>query len=216
VLILAIFEAELIGLLMALDSLFFRSRLHLFDLVVITSSFILQLYIYLVRQTDAFGAPTVHLPGADQLGPEAVVSTDDIQGLILFSRAWRFVRVGHGIATSINNNVRAKQEEMAHGVEEMRQALLLLESEIRQQDKKNHEELAQEQKASHASHASHSSNSARAAHAAHAPAAAPPTPPGPKRRGSCLAKPGAQVHAEHSGLLKAHAVLDQLASLAKY
>ena len=45
---------------------------------------------------------------AASAGMSAATQREDIQNLVLFSRCWRFVRVGHGIATSINDIVRAK------------------------------------------------------------------------------------------------------------
>ena len=196
--ILGVFELELLLLLSALGPrLFFRSLLHIFDLFVISSSFGLQVYIYLMRakadaqehaEAAAHGS-SLHAPddayisdlsshgvaatiqstvqglllnatstmlqagqelltqvdfhhSADlvanasrsllrmaetQAGQEAI---DDIQGLILFSRCWRFVRVGHGIATSINDIVRQRQQKLHETVKEMQQALRELEHEI--------------------------------------------------------------------------------------
>ena len=127
VFVLAVFEAELLGLLCALDGLFFRSALHIFDLVVISLSLVLQLYIYVVRWR---GATSDLLMGGDG-DPEAkAILPDDIQGLILFSRCWRFVRVGHGISTSITDMVRSKQVELHSTVEELKSSLRQVESEI--------------------------------------------------------------------------------------
>ena len=124
VLILIVFEVELVGLLLALDRLFFRSLMHVFDLVVITSSLWLQLYIYYVRlRGDSNEDAEMHDPHGEAILP------DDIQALILFSRCWRFVRVGHGIATGINDMVRAKQHEIQKTVEELKEALRQIESE---------------------------------------------------------------------------------------
>lgn len=124
VLILGVFEVELIGMLLALDRLFFRSLLHLLDLLVISASLALQLYILLVR---------LHSDGAADEA-EVGLLPDDITGLILFSRCWRFVRVGHGIATSINDIVRARQQRLYETVEELRDALRELERAISHAD----------------------------------------------------------------------------------
>ena len=130
VIILMIFLFELIGLLLALDRLFFKSPLHILDLFIVTFSLGLQIHIYIVRvHGDQVDDGTMADPHGEAILP------DDITGLILFSRCWRFVRVGHGIATSITDMVRAKQFEIHTTVEELKKALRQIESENHDRNK---------------------------------------------------------------------------------
>ena len=85
---------------------------------------LLLFYIYLVRmRNDA--ADVAAAAGVE----EETVLPDDIAGLILFSRCWRFVRVGHGIAATVNDMVRAKQLQLQQSISELKAALRQLESE---------------------------------------------------------------------------------------
>lgn len=192
--ILGVFEAELLGLLLALDKLFFRSLLHIADLMVISASFGLQLYIYVVRTRAEAGG--VGADGAVTLLP------DDIQSLILFSRCWRFVRVGHGIATSINDILRARKQALHESVEEMREALALLEREISAHDKLVEKTMAERtlDQAGGPPPNGHSTPKASQSHAA---------------RRTSAQLPSLQ-HSSTGALQRAHKTLDRLAQQAAY
>uniref|UniRef100_A0A7S2GE72 Uncharacterized protein n=1 Tax=Haptolina brevifila TaxID=156173 RepID=A0A7S2GE72_9EUKA len=75
--------------------------------------------------------------GGSNLGS---LQPDDIQELILFSRGWRFVRVGHGIATSVNDMVRSKQQELTTTVSELKAALRQLEGELAKERRRDRPE----------------------------------------------------------------------------
>lgn len=116
--ILTIFEMELAVLLAALQDLFFRHWVNILDLFVITSSLVIQAYILLARWNASFGLE------------EDVIALEDIQGLILFARFWRFVRVGHGIASSMHDMLQTANGEVHERIGELRNALKQLEHDM--------------------------------------------------------------------------------------
>ena len=54
----------------------------------------------------------------------------ELAGMLAIARCWRFIRVGHGIATSVHDMVHASKAEMAATITRLRAALRDLESEI--------------------------------------------------------------------------------------
>jgi len=116
-LILGIFAMELVLLLSALGSLFLRSWAYILDLVIISSSLTIMLYVYMARAHARASGDVVGLEG--------------LQGIIMFARCWRFVRVGHGIALSMHDLVHASHVQLQHKIEAMRQALHVMEANAR-------------------------------------------------------------------------------------
>lgn len=117
--ILAVFELEVVVLVVALQDLFCRSWVNVLDLIVITCSLGIQGYILLARWNATHG---------DE--PD-LAALEDIQGLVLFGRFWRFVRVGHGIATSMHDMLQTSHAEVHTRLDELRKALNHLEGDLR-------------------------------------------------------------------------------------
>lgn len=115
--ILGVFAVELGLLLSALGSLFLRSWAYVLDLVIISSSLTIMLYVYWAR--------------AHARATGDVVGLEGLQGIIMFARCWRFVRVGHGIALSMHDLVHASHVQLQHKIEGMRQALHVMEANAR-------------------------------------------------------------------------------------
>ena len=61
---------------------------------------------------------------------EAVATIEELQSIVLFARCWRFIRVGHGIATSMHDMMHASKSEMHATMQRLRTALGQLEGEI--------------------------------------------------------------------------------------
>jgi len=78
-LILAIFEIELVTLLICLDWHFFLNPFYAVDLIVVTLSLVLEGYTYWAQSYN---------------------SSIDISQLIIIMRIWRMARVGHGISSA--------------------------------------------------------------------------------------------------------------------
>jgi len=112
--VLTIFEAELLLLVAALGPLFLRSWAYILDLIIITASLGIGLFIHQSR-THAMGQDDAAL-------------LEDLQGVILFSRCWRFVRVGHGIAIAMHDLLHASKVELQHKLEELRAAVHAMEA----------------------------------------------------------------------------------------
>ena len=112
--IVSLFEIELLLLWSALGKLFWRSWAYVLDLGIISSSLSIMLYVYLAR--------------AHARDHGDVVALESMQGLIMLGRCWRFVRVGHGIALSMHDLLHASHVQVQHKIEELRQALHVLEA----------------------------------------------------------------------------------------
>ena len=117
--ILAVFEVELLVLIAALGALFFRSWAYILDLVIITTSLVIMLFVLQARSH------------ARHSGDSTMV--EELQGLILLGRCWRFVRVGHGIALSMYDALHAAQLQMQAQLEELHIALHQMEGELKRQ-----------------------------------------------------------------------------------
>ena len=57
-----------------------------------------------------------------------VLRLESLQGIIMIGRCWRFVRVGHGIALSMHDLLHASNVQAQQKIEELRQALHVLEA----------------------------------------------------------------------------------------
>ena len=135
-LILAVFQMEIVGLIAAFRGLFLRSKGYLSDVVVVSLSLGLQYYVLMVELGLA-GRSTVHGGGGGgggggglQSEEELAMALEELQSVILFARTWRFIRVGHGIATSMHDMVSATRLELHGSIDELRTALRSLEDDI--------------------------------------------------------------------------------------
>ena len=93
--ILASFAVELLTLLVLLQLHFVRNPLYLVDLIVVAVS--LTLEIALKGRVAA-----------------------DFAGALAFARAWRFLRVGHGLAVSMHETAHAHAKELEEEIEELK------------------------------------------------------------------------------------------------
>jgi len=145
--ILAAFQLEIIALMACFRGLYLRSQGYLLDVVVVSLSLSLQYYVLVVEFGGIIAA--VANFGGGIFGASAGVSgralleevqgagsrehleaLEELQSVVLFARCWRFIRVGHGIATSMNDMMEASKHEMSETVKSLRAALRDLESEI--------------------------------------------------------------------------------------
>jgi hypothetical protein len=113
-LILLAFQLEIFGFIAAFRTLFVRSAGYLLDVVVVSLSLALQWYVLMIEL--GFKDPLGLAASADE-----VSSLEELQGIILFARLWRFIRVGHGIASSVHDIVHqshAKTHEVVRGLRE--------------------------------------------------------------------------------------------------
>jgi len=122
VLILTTFELELIGMISCLKGLFFRSRLYILDLFIVTFSLGILLYIYDVQWQSAHDE-NLH-------SPEHLKRLDRLKNLLLLSRLWRMVRLAHGIATALQEVVSKTKEDVAWRVDELRDKLATCENSV--------------------------------------------------------------------------------------
>jgi len=95
--VLTSFEIELLLLILALGGLFFRNPLYLLDICIISSSLGLELFLH-------------------SLGPNK--HAEEMAGLLVLSRLWRFLRIGHAIFSTSH---MASEKEMAEMAAELRQ-----------------------------------------------------------------------------------------------
>lgn len=100
VLILSIFAVELSLLIAALGSSFFRQPFYLLDAFVVSMSLVLEL---MLRRL------------ADQI--------HELAGFLALARAWRFLRIGHGLATSVHEVDHGEIHALEHEVEKLRAEL---------------------------------------------------------------------------------------------
>lgn len=66
----------------------------------------------------------------EELEDQRVATLEELQSIILFARCWRFIRVGHGIATSMHDMVHQSKAQMKLAIDELRAALRELEADI--------------------------------------------------------------------------------------
>ena len=107
VVILVLFEVELVALFAALEFNFCRNPLYVLDWFIVTASLIVELYVYINTQTF-----------------------NDWIGLLILMRAWRFVRIGHGLLTSFYETEHGHVEMMEEDCDELELHIEHLESEI--------------------------------------------------------------------------------------
>ena len=89
--ILCSFELELAALFFVLRGGFFKNKLYLIDFVVVTAALILEVVV-------KYGVGT---------------NEGDIAGVLTFARCWRFVRLGHGLVSSLHEAHVSQVEEMS-------------------------------------------------------------------------------------------------------
>ena len=100
--------------------LFVRSQGYILDVVVVSLSLTLQWYVLMVELGihDPLGLAAAASAAAVSEGltpgeakaaaaAEAVATIEELQSIVLFARCWRFIRVGHGIATSMHDMMHA-------------------------------------------------------------------------------------------------------------
>ena len=122
-LILLAFQLEILGFIAAFRTLFVRSAGYLLDVVVVSLSLGLQWYVLMIELgfKDPLGLAT---------SSGSVASLEELQGIILFARLWRFIRVGHGIASSVHDMVSHAHAETHEVVRGLRESLQNLDLEI--------------------------------------------------------------------------------------
>ena len=104
--ILCVYEVELMMLLSVLRSNFVRNKLYLIDFVVVTTALVLEF--------------TVKLKRAAAAGSDDDQAKGDLAGVLTIARCWRFVRLGHGLVSSMHEAHAGHLEEMDHHVQEVR------------------------------------------------------------------------------------------------
>ena len=131
-LILFAFQVEVAGLLIAFRELFVRSKGYLLDFVVVSLSLGLQWYVLLVELgvKDPFSLAAHGLLDRPRDDTDPLGTLEEIQSVVLIARLWRFIRVGHGIATSMQDMVHQTKTETQGKIDELRNALRQLEGEI--------------------------------------------------------------------------------------
>lgn len=114
--ILFVFQMEIMALMASFRGLFLRSKGYLLDVVVVSLSLSLQWYVLMVELgiSDPLGLAHAAAEAAASSGltpeeskaaaeAEHLATIEELQSVILFARCWRFIRVGHGIATSMQD-----------------------------------------------------------------------------------------------------------------
>ena len=89
--ILTIFLIELLGLIVILRDRFLHNRLYLIDFVVVTAALSLEIFVKFVVKKNSSG---------------------DLAGVLTFARMWRFIRLGHGLVSSLHESHASHIEEM--------------------------------------------------------------------------------------------------------
>jgi len=102
VLILTVFEVELLSLLAALDVRFFLNPFYTIDLIVVTLSLVLEIVLRVVTSAD---------------------TSIDVTHFLIIMRVWRMARVGHGIATSSHELAEKKIIALEHALKKLEQEL---------------------------------------------------------------------------------------------
>ena len=94
--ILSAFQLELLSLLAALGLSFFRNPLYAIDLLVVATSLCLELVLKSLSN-----------------------ALSELGGLLVVARVWRFLRIAHGLMTSMHEVSHHHIEELEHSVDEM-------------------------------------------------------------------------------------------------
>ena len=104
--ILSIYEVELFLLLCVLRRHFFKNKLYIIDTVVVTAALSLEIIVKFNR------------------------GNGDIAGVLTFARCWRFVRLGHGLVSSVHEAHSGHVEEMQQHVEGLMEHLSTLQERL--------------------------------------------------------------------------------------
>ena len=91
-------QIELLLLSSVLRMNFFQNPLYVLDFIVVTSSISLELYL------NSLGANK---------------HTEEMSGLLVLARLWRFIRIGHGIFSSSHMASEHELGEMTEGLREL-------------------------------------------------------------------------------------------------
>ena len=97
--ILSAFALELCVLLCVLGLHFARQPLYMLDAAVVATA----LYLEVCLRRQGHGG--------------------ELAGLLVFARSWRFVRIGHGLSTSVHEAGHKHVEEMKHHIQELEDEL---------------------------------------------------------------------------------------------
>jgi hypothetical protein len=104
VFILGCYEIELFLLFMILRRHFFRNKLYVIDTVVVTAALVLELAIKLTSSSNS----------------------GDVAGVLTFARCWRFVRLGHGLVSSVHEAHSGNVEALNMHVESLTKHVMAL------------------------------------------------------------------------------------------
>jgi hypothetical protein len=107
--ILCVFEVELLSLMAVLRKHFLRNRLYLIDFTVVTAALGLEMFLRFSTQSLA-----------------------DVAGVLTFARLWRFVRLGHGLVSSLHERHASHVEELASHVEALATQVTTLQGRLEQ------------------------------------------------------------------------------------
>jgi hypothetical protein len=94
--ILSMYQVELILLFAVLRSHFVRNKLYVIDTVVVTAALSLEIIVKASKSSGSGG---------------------DVAGVLTFARCWRFVRLGHGLVSSVHEAHASHVEEVEQHVE---------------------------------------------------------------------------------------------------
>jgi len=100
--ILGVFEVELLSLVAALDVRFFLNPFYTVDLIVVTLSLVLEIWLHSIVNSG---------------------SSIDVTHFLIIMRVWRMARVGHGIATSSHELAEKKIIALEHALKKLEQEL---------------------------------------------------------------------------------------------
>jgi len=114
IVILATFEVELLFLIYLLREKFFHHLIYIVDLIIVTSSLVLELVFRL------------HSKG----------SLEVIAGFLIMFRLWRFVRIGHGLVASTYEIQEHKSHVAMMYIEELEERLKKYGDEVPERPKK--------------------------------------------------------------------------------
>lgn len=114
--ILALYEVELFCLMAVLRRHFVRNRLYVIDFIVVTAALILEVVVKVNKMKKA----------------SSDASSGDLAGVLTFARCWRFVRLGHGLVSSVHEAHAGAMEEMETHVNGLLQHVDVLQSRLLQ------------------------------------------------------------------------------------
>ena len=106
VFILSVYEVELFLLFVVLRRHFFKNKLYIIDSVVVTAALTLEVVVKLNK------------------------GNGDIAGVLTFARCWRFVRLGHGLVSSVHEAHSGHVEEMQLHVDGLMEHLTALQNRL--------------------------------------------------------------------------------------